>query len=71
MAYHVARSYAGLGYVDQSLKWLELGEKDYPVFVAQINTDAQFDRLRPDPRFQALMKRMGIPSGDLAVLEKP
>jgi serine/threonine protein kinase/tetratricopeptide (TPR) repeat protein len=71
MAYYVARSYAGLGYIDQSLKWLELAKKDYPVFVAQINTDAQFDGLRPDTRFQALMKQMGIPSGDLATLEKP
>ena len=35
-----------------------------------INTDPELDILRPDPRFQTLMKRAGIPSGELAHLEE-
>lgn len=70
-AYEMSRAYADLDYIDQSIKWLEEASKVLPVDLAQINSDPQFDVLRPDPRFQALMKRMGIPSGELAALENP
>jgi adenylate cyclase len=69
-AYEIARAYAGLGYADPAVGWLELAVEAVPVDLMQINTDSPFDVLRPDPRFQAIMERMGIPSGDLAALDK-
>jgi len=69
-AYQISIAYAALGYIDISIDWLEKASEAYPVELMTINGDAEFDILRPDPRFQALMKKFKIPSGELAVLEK-
>jgi hypothetical protein len=36
-----------------------------PRSLNDINTDLELDVLRPDPRFQDLIQRLGIPQGDL------
>jgi TolB-like protein/tetratricopeptide (TPR) repeat protein len=69
-SYYRASIYASLGDKEKALEALEDAFEYDPETLLQINTDAEFDILRPDPRFQALMRRAGIPSGDLAHLEK-
>jgi TolB-like protein/predicted Ser/Thr protein kinase len=72
-AYHVAHVYCCLGDeaagdLDSAMVYLEKAYEIQPEDLLQINTDAGFDILRPDPRFEALMKRAGIPAGELEYL---
>jgi TolB-like protein/DNA-binding winged helix-turn-helix (wHTH) protein/Tfp pilus assembly protein PilF len=59
--YFVALAYAGLGENDNAFTSLErtLQERSGPF--NELNADPMFDRLRPDPRFAALVRRMGLP----------
>jgi hypothetical protein len=44
---------------------MERTHETAPWYLTQVNCDAEFDFLRSDPRFKDLMKRAGIPSGQL------
>jgi serine/threonine-protein kinase len=52
---------AGLGERDQAFAWLEraLNERSYFMAV-YLPTDARLDNLRSDPRFSALLRRVGL-----------
>jgi serine/threonine protein kinase/Tfp pilus assembly protein PilF len=63
--YRVARVHAALGDKSEAFAWLETTLETRPLALLQINSDPEFDYLRPDPRFKDLMKRAGIPSGQL------
>jgi Flp pilus assembly protein TadD len=55
---NISLIYVGLGDTDQAMRWLE---KAYQAqFDAVILLRPQFDPLRSDPRFQALMGRLGL-----------
>jgi len=55
---NISLIYVGLGDTDQAMRWLE---KAYEAqFDAIILLRPQFDPLRSDPRFQALMGRLGL-----------
>ncbi len=68
--YMIAVTYAALGDCDRALEWLEKTQVMDPRALTQVNSDPEFDLLRPDPRFQDLMRRAGIPSGQLKVLSE-
>lgn len=58
---YIAGIYAGLGEKEQALAWLERAyqaRSDYLVFVRM---DPLWDGLRLEPRFQDLMRRIGLP----------
>jgi tetratricopeptide (TPR) repeat protein len=60
--YLIAVVYAGLGDRDQTFTWLERAyEERYPG-LTQLGNDPVFDRVRPDPRFTSLMRRVGFSS---------
>jgi tetratricopeptide (TPR) repeat protein len=60
--YLIAVVYAGLGDRDQTFAWLERAyEERYPG-LTQLGNDPVFDRVRPDPRFVKLMRRVGFSS---------
>ena len=63
--YMIAVTYAALGDRDQALEWMERTHATAPLDLTQVNTDAEFDFLRSNPRFKDLMRRAGIPSGQL------
>ena len=51
--------HTGLGNIDEALRWFERAVDERSV-VPWWTRDPVFDRLRPDPRFIRLMRRMGL-----------
>ena len=55
----VAVAYANLGDSDKAMEWLEKAYKEHIGYLVSANSDFAFDAIRRDPRFQALMKKIG------------
>ncbi len=60
-AYFIAANYLELGEVDPALWALEDSYTRREGFIVLVNTDPRFDPLRDEPRFQAVVKRIGFP----------
>ena len=60
-AYSFATVYAGLGERDQAFQWLEKSYQDRASDMAYFNVDPLLDNLRSDPRFQDLLRKVGLP----------
>jgi len=60
-AYYPALVYAGLGEKEQALASLEKAFADRSAFMTFIKGDPELDSLRSEPRFQDLVRRMGLP----------
>ena len=45
----------------QSFTWLEKANEDRDSLVTMLNAQPEFDTLRDDPRFNALLQRIGLP----------
>jgi len=58
--YHLARLYATLGDNDRAMEWLEVAYDERSGWLPLIMTNASWDGLRSDPRFEALLERMGF-----------
>ena len=59
-AYGFAVAYAGLGDKDQAFQWLERSLQDRAWDITYLNVDPLMDKLRADPRFGDLVKRVGL-----------
>ena len=61
-AYNIARIYTGLGEKEQAFSWLDraISERDSNLTMPGLKADVQLDRLRSDPRFQELLRRMQL-----------
>ena len=57
---HFALIYAGLGMKDEALVMLEHAYRQHSSMMAWLKVDPRFDSLRADPRFQDLMRRVGL-----------
>jgi adenylate cyclase len=56
----VAGALASLGRIDEALQWLEMAYEGHAGFLkAHLGVDFVFDPLRRDPRFEALLHRVG------------
>jgi len=51
---------AALGKTPQSLSWLEKAADERCPWIVLINANPNFDKLRGEPRFKALLKRLGL-----------
>ena len=56
----IALIYTGLGESDQAFEWLDKAYNDRAFDLQYAKVDPRFATLRSDPRFQKLLKRMGI-----------
>ena len=57
----VATIYAKLDSDDEALTWLEKGYEERDFRMTLISVAFEFDRLRSDPRFKDLVRRIGLP----------
>jgi hypothetical protein len=61
-AYLVAEIYAGLSEKDQAFAWLEKAyEQRSAGYLIFLSVEPRLDHLRSDPRFQDLVRRIGLP----------
>ncbi len=61
--FSVGLIHAGLGDLDQSFAWFDRAVEDRCEWISIMAVDPRLDGLRDDPRFQALLKRVGIAPG--------
>jgi serine/threonine-protein kinase len=59
VSFSIADVYYGLGDMDQVFSWYDKVIEDYETGISTI-TDPQYDGLRSDPRYAALMKKVGL-----------
>jgi tetratricopeptide (TPR) repeat protein len=58
--YDVAVVYVGLDQKDEAFRWLEKAYQEHSVRLWNLKAHPRFARLRSDPRFQDLMRRVGF-----------
>lgn len=58
--FNAAKSYMDFGDKERALKFLEWSYEERQFFVVTLNVDPLWDDLRTEPRFIALMKKMGF-----------
>jgi TolB-like protein/DNA-binding winged helix-turn-helix (wHTH) protein/Tfp pilus assembly protein PilF len=61
-AYYVALAYVGVGQNNDAFEWLEKSLQERWGPFNELNAEPLFDSLRGDPRFAALLRRMGLPT---------
>jgi hypothetical protein len=52
--------YIGMGNNDQAIAWLEKAYAQHSNGLTALKVDPAFDPLRGDPRFQDLLRRVGL-----------
>jgi TolB-like protein len=57
----IAADYALLGEKNKAFEWLENAFQEQDTALMYLKVDDRFDVLRSDPRFQDLLRRMGLP----------
>ncbi len=60
-AYSFAMIYNGLGEREEALKYLEKSFEERDSVLSFLKIDTEWDDLRPDPRFQDLLRKVGLP----------
>jgi len=60
VAWNLARTYATLGERAEALTWLERTYDANGGFVVYLKVHPQFDSLRGEPRFQSLLRKVGL-----------
>jgi TolB-like protein/Flp pilus assembly protein TadD len=56
----VAALYFVLGDTDEGFRWLEKACEEYDTWVRLLKSDTVFDIVRDDPRFRAVLKKLGL-----------
>ncbi len=59
--YFTATVYAGLKDKEKTLEYLERAYQDKSIWLVWLRVEDIFDFVRPDPRFQELQRRVGLP----------
>jgi Tetratricopeptide repeat len=58
--YSIANAFNGLGDREKALAWLERGFQEHDVRLISLKVDPKWNNLRSEPRFQDLMRRVGL-----------
>jgi tetratricopeptide (TPR) repeat protein len=61
LPYDVAAIWMGLGEKNHALEWLQRAYEDHASYFPGIKEEPVFDGLHSDPRFQDLLRRIGLP----------
>jgi tetratricopeptide (TPR) repeat protein len=59
-AFHFGMLYLGLGDTNEAMNWLEKAYSEHFYVLSLVNAMPEFDPLRSDPRFQQMLKGMGL-----------
>jgi TolB-like protein/DNA-binding winged helix-turn-helix (wHTH) protein len=59
-AHHFALVYAGLDQRREALQWLEKAYREHSPLMPRLKVDRRFDRLRAEPAFRDLIRRVGL-----------
>ena len=62
-------AHMGVGNTDEALAWLEKAYEERSPWLIFMNEHARYDRLRGDPRFQQLLRKVGFK--ELKFIPKP
>jgi len=57
---YIALVFAGLDEREQALTWLEKAFAQHSTMMVWLKVDPRFDKMRDEPRFQELMRRVGL-----------
>ena len=60
-SYEIATLYADLGEKDNAFQWLGIAYAEHDSSLFGLKTDFLLDPLRSDPRFDELMRKVGLP----------
>jgi serine/threonine-protein kinase len=60
-SYYIALVYAGLDEMEEALKWLDKAIQERNGPLATLNRDVFFNRFHAEPRFQELLRKIGLP----------
>jgi tetratricopeptide (TPR) repeat protein len=63
-SYFIAGIHLGLGENDRAIEYLERSYKEHSHWLIYLHMDPGMDGLRDDPRFQDLLRRVGLPIPD-------
>jgi serine/threonine protein kinase/Tfp pilus assembly protein PilF len=59
-SYQIAQIYAARGEIDAAFRWLERAEEGRDAGLGQLNTETMFRNLHGDPRWQGMLRKMGL-----------
>ena len=59
--YNIAVIYAGLGEKDEAFAWLNRACQERSYLLTYLTVDERLDKLHSDPRFDELVRRVGLP----------
>ena len=59
-AEYLVQAYIGAGNNDRALTWLEWAAAHQPNVLTSLKVEAIYDPLRSEPRFQDLLRRIGL-----------
>jgi hypothetical protein len=62
--YFLAGIHVGLGENDRALEYLEKAYEEHSNWLIYLHIDPSMDGLRDEPRFQDLLRRVGLPPDD-------
>jgi hypothetical protein len=59
--FEIATYYADLGEKEQAFQWLDTAYHEHDYLMETLKTDFKLDPLHSDPRFDELVRKVGIP----------
>ncbi|HET7752137.1 MAG TPA: protein kinase [Terriglobales bacterium] len=59
--FEIAAVFASLNQINQAFEFLQRADEEHNYWLPYLNQDSRFDRLHSNPRYTALLHRMGLP----------